>query len=246
MAVSEGALEIDLYGGSFVRVRPSITLPTGEDHWLKPALATTPGPGGAVIPDLAALRGYGHTATWYDKGGSLGKMTTASGNDVWPSDLATWIDHGQVMRVHDEVPGADGHPHLVYIASEAESQPPVEDPGSVHDIYAQPDALAAVTGLQASDARLSAALLMASRWVDYVMTGEADLTPVDDPIATRYVPQPIGIRQATLVAAARFLRSADVPFGVAGGLGDLAVYVKSDIPEAEMHLVGHRTSWGIA
>lgn len=112
-------------------------------------------------------------------------------------------------------------------------------------VYATAADLAAVTGLLATDDRLALALVMASRWVDYVMTGEADTAPLPDPLTVELVPQAVGIRQATLVAAGRFLRSADIPFGVAGGLGDLAVYVRSDIPEAEMHLVGHRSSWGI-
>lgn len=70
--------------------------------------------------------------------------------------------------------------------------------------------------------------------------------PVELPVTVKTVPVDVGVRAATLVAAARFLRSADVPFGVAGGLGDLAIRIYADIPEAELHLFGLRESWGVA
>jgi len=66
------------------------------------------------------------------------------------------------------------------------------------------------------------------------------------PVSVKVVPVDIAVRQATLVAAARFLRSGDIPFGVAGGLGDLAIRVYASIPEAEMHLLGLHESWGVA
>lgn len=125
---------------------------------------------------------------------------------------------------------------------------------STHPVYADLGALKAVVGNPAGqDDRLHIALVMASRWVDRTIGRNAadaevpiDATPVDVPVSIDVVPVDIGIRNATVVAAARFLRSPDIPFGAAGGLGDLAVYVKADIPEAEAHLLGLRTKWGVA
>ena len=53
-------------------------------------------------------------------------------------------------------------------------------------------------------------------------------------------------RQATIAVAVRILKSPDVPWGAAGGLGDVAVYVKNRMPEVELMLLGFRQSWGVA
>jgi hypothetical protein len=252
MAVPEGELLIDLYGGSFVRVRPSFALVQGTETWLAPVLATEAGPGGATIPDLAALRGYGHTATWYDVGGSLGKMTTGSGNDVWPSDLATWMDHGQAMLVRDEAPAADGHPHLVYLSSEAITAPEPPPDQTAVEVYVTPEQLRATVGAPSgagTEARLALACVQASRWVDY----RIGLLTVDQvqvlhlPVTTVLAPTTAARHTAALLAAVRFWRSPDVPLGIAGGAGDVAVRVASvDILDAELALEGERTSWGVA
>lgn len=121
---------------------------------------------------------------------------------------------------------------------------------STHIVYADRASLAKIVGQPTGqDDRLDLALVMASRWVDRVIGGpEVDPplnVPVEPPLTLTVEPVDAGMRQATLVAAARFLRSPDVPFGVAGGMGDLAVRIYADIPEAELHLLGLRQSWGV-
>jgi hypothetical protein len=116
-----------------------------------------------------------------------------------------------------------------------------------HEVYASVSELAARTGQPiGQDDDLALALVTASRWVDRVIGDPVELLPVTAPVALRVIPRDAGVHGATLVAAVRFLRSADAPFGVLGGLGDLAVRIYQDIPEAEMHLLGQRKSWGVA
>ncbi len=131
---------------------------------------------------------------------------------------------------------------------------------SIHPVYADRAALAASVGNPTGqDERLDIALVMASRWVDRkvglsVSSREAgdepilpvDTTALDAPVSLVVLAVDVGARNATLVAAARFLRSGDIPFGVAGGMGDLAIRVFADIPEAEMHLFGLKEAWGVA
>ena len=124
------------------------------------------------------------------------------------------------------------------------------------DVYASPDELAAITGTaKGADERLEIALIMGSRMVDlicgYAMSAYPDQTQpvpqdaITHPVTVTEVPVPPGAHQAALVFAARYLRSPDVPLGFAGGLGDYAVRIRSEVPEAEMHLVGLRADWGI-
>lgn len=125
---------------------------------------------------------------------------------------------------------------------------------SSHPVYASTSDLAAYVGQPiGQDDRLAVALVMASRWVDhrigYNATDEeapVDSTPIEAPVSLTVVPVRVEVRNATLVASARFLRSGDVPFSVAGGFGDLAIRVAADIPEAELHLLGVRQSFGVA
>lgn len=129
---------------------------------------------------------------------------------------------------------------------------------STHPVYASTQELAAVVGQPVGqDERLSLALVMASRWVDRVVgynageVGADPAVPVDAtlialPVTVLVKAVDVGVRNATLVAAARFLRSPDAPFSVLGGMGDLAIRVGMDIPEAELHLLGLHDSWGIA
>ena len=130
----------------------------------------------------------------------------------------------------------------------------------MHTVYATTSALAAILGQPTGqDERLATALVMASRYADKVVgynigsrvAGDdpelpIDSTPVSYPLTVTPVEVPIGAQQATLIYAGRFMRSPDIPFGAAGGLGDFAVRVFADVPEAEMHLLGLRESWGVA
>lgn len=118
-----------------------------------------------------------------------------------------------------------------------------------NNVYASRTELAAtlgMTGVTGLDDRLDLALLIASRWVDYRTGTTVDQAAVTAPYTLTVVASQPAVKQATISAATRFYKSPDVPFGVAGGLGDLAVYIKSSIPEAELLLLGHRVSWGIA
>jgi hypothetical protein len=93
---AEARMTVDNYGGGFVRLMfdgsayPTVDLWDKQPHRVDLALATAPGPGGAVIPDLAALTAMGG-ATWFDKNGSLGKVIGSSGADISHATLAQWI-----------------------------------------------------------------------------------------------------------------------------------------------------------
>ena len=99
------------------------------------------------------------------------------------------------------------------------------------------------------DERVQRAVILASRWVDHKLGTMTQAEEVDysDPITLVHAARPVGVVSATIQAAVRFYRSPDLVLGVAGGLGDLAVRITSvTIPDAELMLLGHRTTWGIA
>jgi hypothetical protein len=73
------------------------------------ALATTPGPNGAVFRGLGDISGTG--AVWADFGGTLGKVVDTTGTGVNGAALKEAIRRGQIITVHR---GTDGtHPTLV-------------------------------------------------------------------------------------------------------------------------------------
>lgn len=128
---------------------------------------------------------------------------------------------------------------------------------SDHTLYTSAAEVASYLGLPEPDdaGKLQAAALMASRWVDErVGANAADpMLPIEtSPVAPgdTYTTVPVqpAINRAALYASPRFLRAADVPYGVAGGLGLEAVYISRNIVEAEVVLLGHRTgpSFGCA
>jgi hypothetical protein len=102
------ALEVDNYGGSFLRVQAG-AVPTAQAT-ASMALATTPGPNGAIYPALSDIPGG--SALWADFGGTLGKTQTAAGVDVLGSTVKEWIRRGSILTVHrDNTDPA--HPVLV-------------------------------------------------------------------------------------------------------------------------------------
>jgi hypothetical protein len=117
------------------------------------------------------------------------------------------------------------------------------------EVYATVQDLATVLGgVTGQDDRLTVALILASRWVDYhlgktVTDHEVDWTA---PITLDVVDSRPSVHLATIAAAVRFYKSPDVPWGVAGGLGDVATYVKTTMPEVALILLGQREAWGIA
>jgi hypothetical protein len=125
---------------------------------------------------------------------------------------------------------------------------PVTEATTTVPVYCSVEDLAAVVGgPQGAQERLTTAVILGSRYVDHIVgitPSEAVLAP---PYALTVVPCEPAYRQAAIAAAARFLKSPDLPFGAVGGLGDMAVYVKGvSVPEVDLLLVGHRTKWGIA
>lgn len=121
-------------------------------------------------------------------------------------------------------------------------------PPSIH-VYASLSELAGVLGgVTGQDDRLSAALILASRWVDYHLGNSVTDHDVDwtAPYTLNVQDCRPSIHSATLAAAVRFYKSPEVPWGVAGGLGDVAAYVKTTMPEVALMLLGQRHSWGIA
>jgi hypothetical protein len=107
--------------------------------------------------------------------------------------------------------------------------------------YATREQLAeTVPGLSAERADL--ALQAGSDYVDAVCFGTS-------PVATtkHFVePYPARVTEATLVAAARFARLPEAPFGTVGGIGEMPIYAKGQIPDVDKLLLGHRQSFGIS
>jgi hypothetical protein len=98
---------VDNYGGGFIRVGAgAVTTSTTATV----ALATTPGPGGAIYPGLNDVPGT--AAVWADFSGTLGHVRTAAGADVLGNTLKQWIRQGTVLTVHRD--NADpAHPNLI-------------------------------------------------------------------------------------------------------------------------------------
>lgn len=115
------------------------------------------------------------------------------------------------------------------------------------DVYASRTELSAVLGgtITGADDRLDLALLAASRWVEHRVgldVTEADLVA---PYTLTVVACPPSWKAATLAAAVRFFKAADAPWGVAG-VGELAAYIKTSMPDVELLLMGQRQAFGIA
>jgi hypothetical protein len=100
-------LFVDNYSNGLIRVSAgSISASITVDL----ALATTPGPGGAVYPALGDIPGQ--AAVWADFNGTLGKMKTSQGADVLGAAVKEWIRKGSILTVHKDTTDA-AHPALV-------------------------------------------------------------------------------------------------------------------------------------
>jgi hypothetical protein len=112
--------------------------------------------------------------------------------------------------------------------------------------YATPDQLAATTpGLTPERADL--ALTAASDYVDAVVFGVLDPATGLPPDPAHFDdPPPARVVQATLIAAARFARDPESPWGTVGGIGEVPLYAKGQIPDADKLLIGLRRSFGLA
>jgi hypothetical protein len=100
-------LFVDNYSTGFIRISAgAISASTTIDL----ALATTPGPGGAIYPALADIPGQSNA--WADFNGSLGNMKTAQGAAVVGSAIKEWIRKAAILTVHKD--NSDpGHPALI-------------------------------------------------------------------------------------------------------------------------------------
>lgn len=116
--------------------------------------------------------------------------------------------------------------------------------------YVLPAELRAVIGVpNGQDARVAACCVLGSVWLDHYLGAVEPVIPEYDDAAAivRAAGTTYPLQHGALLLAERLYRSPDVPFGVAGGLGDLAVRVYSlSVPEAELAALGLRQSWGIA
>lgn len=111
---------------------------------------------------------------------------------------------------------------------------------------------AASTG---QDPRLALALVAGTWYVDQLLGVE--LVDPDD-VWTEPDPEDVAasldvvadadaaLVAACIVVAVRFYKSADVPFGHSGGIGEAVAYVSRGVPEADLILVGKRQAFGIA
>lgn len=121
--------------------------------------------------------------------------------------------------------------------------------------YAALDSLKSKLGITGTgqDAALARALVGATRAVDLYL-GDLDVTADDvwtDGTSSASdlaapTPAPAAYADATIALAVRHYKSADVPFGVAGMTeAGMTAYVRSYVPEVEILLGPHKTSWGI-
>jgi hypothetical protein len=111
-------LLVDNYSGGFVRVRPAGDTPTTVDF----ALATSPGPGGALYPSAADISGS--AAVWADFSGNLGHLRMADGTDVTGALLKEWIRRGAVYNVTKDSTDP-AHPNLI-VGAEVPPPPPAD------------------------------------------------------------------------------------------------------------------------
>jgi hypothetical protein len=102
-------LTVDLYGSSFTRIIGCDPITASPAQRITVALATAPGPNGAVFASLSDISGTG--AVWADFGGTLGKVVDNAGTAVNGAALKEAIRRNQIITVHR---GTDGtHPTLV-------------------------------------------------------------------------------------------------------------------------------------
>jgi hypothetical protein len=108
----DATLNVDLYGGSFVRLMTDPVLDDLAPHWVYAAMATTPGPNGEVIPYTVALHTYGSAAVWFDHGGQLGHVRTNMGVDLTANNLARYIEDNRRLEVQVDTTTDPAHPLL--------------------------------------------------------------------------------------------------------------------------------------
>lgn len=113
----EATLTVDLYDLHFVRLSHDPVLDDLGVHWIRPAMAATPGPNGEVLADTDALRATNAAAVWIDHGGNLGHVKTNTGEDLSARNLARYIDEGRTMEVQLDLTTDPPHPTLTVLAT---------------------------------------------------------------------------------------------------------------------------------
>jgi hypothetical protein len=103
--IADAHLVVDNYGGGFIRL-----LNPPDAGTIDVALATVPGPNGAIYPTLGDIPGA--AAVWVDYGGTLGKAKTAIGADVLGSTLKEWIRRQSILTIHKDTTDP-AHPAMV-------------------------------------------------------------------------------------------------------------------------------------
>lgn len=102
----------------------------------------------------------------------------------------------------------------------------------------------------AKDDELALALVAATRWVDVMTDGDATADDVWTGDAADIVVDTAAtaaIVQLVIGLGVRIYKGPDVPFGIAGMSDNgLVAYVRRVYPEAELLLVGQRSTWGLA
>lgn len=110
------------------------------------------------------------------------------------------------------------------------------------DVYARLADLAPIvtggTAIAGFEDRLASAVILGSRYVD----SRLGIPVADEPVSAPYGTATVNVvdcdprwRAAAIVAATRFYKSSDVPFGVVGGW-EYAVRAQGAIPEVDMIL----------
>jgi hypothetical protein len=121
---SEGPLEVDNYSNGFVRVRDTGNLlADGQIHPVHLAVATVPGPGGAIFPTANDIP-TGTGPVWFDVGGTLGYVDSAAGAHVTQTGLRNWTKYGDpatpnhyVLYCRQTVAADDGSKPLLVVES---------------------------------------------------------------------------------------------------------------------------------
>ena len=105
------------------------------------------------------------------------------------------------------------------------------------------DVVSVPTGQQE---RVQEVAIAATTWVNHRIGAEVTEVAVEHPVTLEAVAAPAGQVQAARIIAARMWAQEAAPFGVLGGLGDLATRPGFSTPEAEVALLGQRQGFPVA
>jgi hypothetical protein len=263
---SEGVMEVDRYGGTFARARSTFNIDAGT-HAFTFVLATTPGPGGAVLADTAELRAMGGVV-WFDHAGTLGHVKGTDGNDAPVDTVAGMIDARTLMGGTVDATTDPAHPALLLEVPAAARRRAVL--GDL--VMALGDYVVSMTEVNANEIDITGAApvppapsgpqplvsVEALRYALKVPNGEpndSNLTKAvlaASEVIREYTgndfpePVPDAVTIAALQVASRMFRAGDVVFGVLNTELGSAFSGRWITPEIEALLVGKRKTFGVA